>query len=262
MDADIVQISSLVGGKLIQVNFDEGDTVSANMVLAQIDQDALVLKKSQQMVQLQELRLNADKLQDQILQLNTEWNYSKELLDKTEKMLLKGAATTQQRDELKTKTVIQESQYKALSTQAKIILNQMKQLEIAISLTQKQISDSSIKTPIFGIVLNRYHVAGENVSPGGLIAEIADLSKLTAIIYVPFNQLTNIKLGQEVTVSVTGLTQKFPGKITWISSESEFTPKTIMTAETQETLVYQVKITVPNPNQMLKIGMPVDVEIH
>ena len=78
-------------------------------------------------------------------------------------------------------------------------------------------------------------------------------------IYVSTNELSHTKIGNQADIKVDGVDELMKGTITWISSESEFTPKTILTEETRTTLVYAVKIAVSNPDGILKIGMPVDV---
>jgi HlyD family secretion protein len=184
--------------------------------------------------------VNAEKLAEQKKQVEADLALNKDLLAKTKKMLEAGAATIQQRDELATRVAVLASQKKSIDL---------------------QLGDASIKSPISGIVLNKFVNKGEFVVPGTPIAEVADLSVLEALIYLPLNKLPSIKIGQGVSVLVEGLSGSIPAKITWIASESEFTPKTILTKETRTTLVYAVKLKVQNKNGSLKIGMPIDVEI-
>jgi HlyD family secretion protein len=90
---------------------------------------------------------------------------------------------------------------------------------------------------------------------------MANLDELTLKVYVSGAQLPNIKIGQEVEVLVDkneNENQSFNGKITWISSEAEFTPKIIQTKEERVKLVYAVKVTVKNDGT-LKIGMPGEI---
>ena len=78
-------------------------------------------------------------------------------------------------------------------------------------------------------------------------------------IYLPLRELPDVKIGQDVRVIVSGAEDGYTGTVVWIASEGEFTPKTILTRETRDTLVYEVKIRVANTSGELKIGMPVDV---
>ncbi|MDO9136897.1 MAG: HlyD family efflux transporter periplasmic adaptor subunit, partial [Lutibacter sp.] len=132
---------------------------------------------------------------------------------------------------------------------------QLKQVE---DLLQK----SNIINPVNGTVLSKYTEVNELTSFGKPLYKIADLSTMELRVYVSETQLSNIKIGQEVTVKIdAGDTMKdFKGNITWISSEAEFTPKIIQTKEERINLVYGVKVAVKNDGS-LKIGMPAEMWI-
>ena len=262
LEADVIQITALNPGKIVSLPIQEGMPVTKDETIAEIDHQTIDLKANQQQLQLQEITLNQEKLKNQKTQLLAQWDFNKSQLQKIENMLQAGAATALSKDELQTKNQVYSAEYNSLQEQAKILDNQKQQLMIALKITAKQIQDSIIKTPISGLVLTRYHLLGENINLGGLIAEIADISNLTAVIYLPIKELAQIKLGQTVQIYLNNRSKNYPGQIKWISSQAEFTPKTIMTSETQSTLVYQVKISVPNPDKELKIGLPVEVGIN
>jgi len=91
--------------------------------------------------------------------------------------------------------------------------------------------------------------------------KIADLTHMILRVYVSGNQLAKLKLGQAAKVLVdagNGKTRQLKGKISWISAQAEFTPKTIQTREERVNMVYAVKIQVKNDGT-LKIGMPAEV---
>lgn len=219
LEADTVKLSAQTTGIVNMLSVDEGDEVESNQVIA-------VVNKEKLLVQLQ--------------QIQTDLNFNRDLLKKTESMLASGAATKQRRDELAAKVDILKAQKNGI---------------------ELQLSDAAVRSPIKGTVLNKYVNKGELVAPGSLIVDVADLSELKALIYLSLIELTNIKIGQEVQVHVDGLPNGRVGKIIWVSSEAEFTPKTILTKETRTTLVYAVKIKVHNKDGKLKIGMPVEVEL-
>ncbi len=121
-----------------------------------------------------------------------------------------------------------------------------------------QIGKTSIKSPISGTILLNYSEENEFITPGRPIVKIADLTNMTLKAYVNAENLKDLKLNQKVAVYAEyGVSERkdFSGTITWISSTSEFTPKTIQTQDERATLVYAVKIKVPNSNNSLKIGM-------
>jgi len=91
--------------------------------------------------------------------------------------------------------------------------------------------------------------------------EIINLDEVWVKIYVSETMLPEIKVGQKVVVRPDGSSKKLEGKISWISPKAEFTPKTILTPETRTSLVYAVKILIPNQDKILKQGMPVEIHL-
>ena len=262
MDTDIVRLSAQVAGIIDSLAVDEGDAISKKMVLAKINTDRLETQLKLQKAQLTELEGNIVSLNAQINQVDAELGLAELTLAKTEKMLKDGAATTQQRDELQTKVVVLRARKNSIKSNYKIINSKREQLNASIELTQINLNDATIRSPLEGVVINKIKNVGELINPGMVLLEVADLSMLEATIYVPLVKLDQVKIGQDVDLFIDASDEVFPGKVKWISSKSEFTPKTVLTEETRETLVYAVKVDVNNPDGKLKIGMPVEVKIN
>jgi HlyD family secretion protein len=260
LDTDIIRLSAQTAGNIDSLKIEEGDPVSKGQLLVKINTDKAEAQMRRQNAQLDELNVNLLTLNAQIKQVKTQLNFAVETLKKTEKMLIEGAATEQRRDELATQVSVYQAQLEALKSNYQIIASKKAQLAATMELTEISINDAQIKSPINGIVINKFHYENELVSPGRVVLEVADLSSMEATIYAPLADLSKIKIGQPVQILADGAEQPFEGKVKWIASESEFTPKTILTKETRTTLVYAVKIAVPNKEGILKIGMPVDVE--
>jgi HlyD family secretion protein len=112
------------------------------------------------------------------------------------------------------------------------------------------------------MMLTKYKEAGEIVAPGQPLFKMANLDNITLRAYVSGNQISEFTLGRTVSVSFDGPDgiQETPGQVTWISPQAEFTPKIIQTREERISLVYAIKITVPNTGQ-IKIGMPGEVNL-
>jgi HlyD family secretion protein len=129
-------------------------------------------------------------------------------------------------------------------------------------MSQSQLDDTVIATPIDGVVLVKSAEAGEVVAAGTTIATIGDLDHPWLRAYINETDLGRVKLGQKVKLT----TDSYKGKIYWgtvsfISSEAEFTPKQIQTKEERVKLVYRIKVDVDNSSHDLKNNMPVDAEI-
>jgi HlyD family secretion protein len=120
--------------------------------------------------------------------------------------------------------------------------------------------DAEVKAPWDGLILKKHVEEGELVSANTPIFTIGDMGTAKVKIYVPLTDLAGIKYGQEAQVSIDGLeNRKFTGKITYISGEAEFTPKNVQTKDERVKEVFEVEVTVPNPEYILKPGIPADV---
>lgn len=133
--------------------------------------------------------------------------------------------------------------------------------ESVLELAKIQLNNTEIKAPISGVVLVKAIEKGELATVGTPIVTLADLSQVKLTVYVSEKDYGQAKLGEEVKVSADSFpNEKFTGKVTYISDKAEFTPKAIQTKDERTTLVYAIKITLPNPEMKLKPGMPADAE--
>jgi len=138
-----------------------------------------------------------------------------------------------------------------------------KELRAQLAAAKTQLGYTEIRSPLAGVVLTKNVEAGEFVNPGTPVVTIANIDDLWMNIYIPETQTGLVKLGQNVRVTVDSFPgESFKGKITFVSSESEFTPKTIVTQEERIKLVYRTKVSLENTQQRLKPGMPADAEIE
>jgi HlyD family secretion protein len=127
---------------------------------------------------------------------------------------------------------------------------------------ESHLSYATLSSPVAGVVLSKNIEPGEFVAAGTPIVTVGNLQDMWLRAYIPGPDLGLVKLGQPVAVR----TDSYPGKtyqghVSFISSEAEFTPKTVQTNRERVKLVYRIKITIDNPNQELKPGMPADAEI-
>ncbi len=124
------------------------------------------------------------------------------------------------------------------------------------------LANSTIYSPIDGVVITKNLEVGEVAFPGSPILTLADLSKVWIKIYVSEPVVGLINTGDAATIRVdTWPNRTFPGVVTFISDEPEFTPKTVQTKQERTKLVFAVKIELDNPEGLLKPGMPADAEI-
>lgn len=144
----------------------------------------------------------------------------------------------------------------------------MRKAEIERATAQKgvlsaQMSDRQVESPVDGIVLSKSAEAGEVLAGGAALLTIGDIDRPWVRGYINETDLGRVKLGMAAEVTTDSYPGKlYKGKVTFINSEAEFTPKQIQTTEERVKLVYRVKIEVENPNRELKSNMPVDAVIR
>jgi HlyD family secretion protein len=139
---------------------------------------------------------------------------------------------------------------------------QVEQARASLRLAETQLGYTVLQSPISGIVLVKSGEVGEVVNPGTSVLTLADIVNVWLKAYIPETELSRVRWGQEVIVTTDLHPQKeYRGKIAFISSQSEFTPKQIQTEKERVTLVYRIKVDIPNPNHELKPGMPADGRI-
>ena len=121
---------------------------------------------------------------------------------------------------------------------------------------------TELRAPLDGVILCQGAEPGEYLNPGSPVLTLGQMEKVWLRAYVNETDLGKVKLGQEVTVSTdTYPGETFPGRISFIASEAEFTPKFVQTHEERVKLVYRVKVELDNPDMILKPGMPADALI-
>ncbi len=131
-----------------------------------------------------------------------------------------------------------------------------------LRMSRIRLAYTTLRAPFDGVVLVRQAELGEIVSPGTPIVTLADLGHPWVRVYVPETDLGKVHWGQTVDVRTDTYPDKiYHGRISFISSEAEFTPKSVQTEKERVTLVYRVKVDVENPNRELKPGMPADTII-
>ena len=264
-EATEVVISSEATGRILNFEVEEGMAVEANQMVGAIDSVQLHLQRKQLVAQQSALLGSRPDVKKQVAALREQITKQNEELRRVENMLKEGAATKKQKDDIEAQIKILERQLDAtLSTLGKntsTINDNSAALEAQIAALDDRISKCSILSPVGGTVLVKYAEAGELASVGKPLMKIADLKNIYLRAYFTSDQLVNIKLGDEVKVVADfGGEERYDytGRVAWISSESEFTPKTIQTKDSRANLVYAVKIAVENDGR-LKIGLAGEV---
>lgn len=259
-EATDVVLSAESAGKILTFNIEEGDTVAVGQFLAQIDTAQFHFQREQLLFQQGASGASRPDIALQLAASRRELAKQQLEHQRIERLLSDGAATTKQLDDIEAAIRVLEDRIAAQRSTLSNNTASIDQSAAAIAMQIRQISDRisgcRIAAPIAGTVLTKYAEAGEYATPGKPLLKIANLDKIYLRAYFTSAQLADLSLGREVTVVANFGGDKvydYPGRITWISSESEFTPKNIQTQDSRSNLVYAVKIAVKNDGR-IKIG--------
>lgn len=260
-EATEITLSSESAGKIISLDAEEGDTLSAGEIVALIDTIALHLERLQLEGQRSVTAVQRPDVSTQLAATRQELSKQQTERRRIENLLAASAATTKQLDDINSAIKVLEDRLKAqestLSKSASQADKAVDVIDIHIARLNDRIERCKIAAPINGTVVTKFCEEGEYAAPGKPIVKIADLKKMKLTAYFTSEQLAELKIGQDVTVLANyggNSIKEYPGKIISIASESEFTPKNIQTQDSRSNLVYAVKIAVDNNDGKLKIG--------
>lgn len=280
-------ISSQVSGQIIGLLKDEGDRVKKGDTLCVIDTSSCKLQLSQaeaalKMAEAQlALLLNGARKEDikqaeEVLkQAEANFNSARTDFERIKNLFETGAVNKKQLDDAETRYQIMSAQYNSAKENLRKLKNiarpeEIKQAEAnvekakaSVNLLKKSLNDCFVVSPIDGFVVKKFIEKGETVTMLSALFKISDLSRVKMSVYIPETDLPKIKLGQKVDVTVDAYPDRtFEGRIIYISPEAEFTPKNIQTRDERTKLVFEVKIEIPNPDFVLKTGIPADATIQ
>lgn len=267
-EATEVVVSAEAAGRILWFDAEEGTAVEPGVRIGQIDTLQLDLQRRQLEAQQAALLASRPDIRAQAAALREQIAKQERELTRVQNLLRDGAATTKQRDDIEAQIRILQSQLSAalssLDKSTVTIDGNAAVVEAQIAALDDRITRCRIASPVAGVVLTKYAEAGELAAVGKPLLKVADLEHLYLRAYFTSEQLAAIRVGDAVTVTADfGGDQRYDyeGRITWISPESEFTPKTIQTRDSRANLVYAAKIAVQNDGR-LKIGLAGEVRLH
>ncbi|TXD49270.1 HlyD family secretion protein [Polaribacter sp. IC073] len=259
-EATEITISAENNGKLIQFAVHEGDQLEANQFIGYIDTIPLSLKREQLVISKAVISSKSRGVLSQINVLKAKLKSAKINKTRTENLIKDNAGTQKQLDDVTGEMNVIKSQIRSVEIQNAPVVNELKSMDVQLKQIDDQIQKSKIINPLRGTVLTKYAEPNEITAFGKPLYKIANLNTMQLRVYVSETQLASIKIGQEVMVKIDAADamKSYTGKVSWIASEAEFTPKIIQTKEERVALVYAVKINVTNDG-VLKIGMPAEL---
>ena len=230
-----VNVGFKMPGRITGLHAEEGQRVSKGERLADLDSA--------------ELRSIVEQGRAAVRNAEAEYEKARKDYDRYRALSQEGAVTAQQLD----------SARKAHD----VALSQVDQARAALRTAEVRFRDTAVDSPVSGIVLSKNVEQGETVVAGIAVYSLGDLDNPWVKVYVSETKLGLVKLGQKAQIFTDTYPGKaYEGKVTYIASEAEFTPKNVQTKEERVKLVFGVKVSVSNVHDELKPGMPADVKIN
>jgi HlyD family secretion protein len=290
LSGNIEAHESLVGfkvpGRIVELPVEEGQQVAQGALLARlddadlkqrirIDEATVGVRESNLALTLAGTRQQEVKAAQQTM-IDAEADLAQKKLDneRTQKLFAKDEVSAQERDLAATALQRSEAIFKAAQQRYSEAVEGSRKEDIAIAranlnqagaslgLSQVNLNYSILRAPSAGVVTVRQAELGEVVAPGSPVVTIADLDHIWLRAYIAETDLGSIHWGQDAVITTdTYPGKQYHGRISFIASTAEFTPKSVQTFKERVTLVYRIKIDIDNPNHELKPGMPADARI-
>lgn len=261
IDAEQVTVSAEASGRILSINVREGDVLNAGQMVGAVD-------SVQTALQIRELEQRRDGARSRLIDIDRQQAPQKDQLASLENdfrryssLLANNAATRKQVDDLHSQIGILKSQMAAQKQtwerNNSSVRSEISTYEIQIAEKRDQLAKCRICSPVAGTVLTKYANEGESVTVGKPLFKLANLADTYVRAYFTTSQLATLKLGVELKVipdDGSANPEEYTGRVIWISSQAEFTPKDIQTRDERAELVYAVKVAVPNDGS-LRLGM-------
>lgn len=287
VEATEAQLGFQAPGRIDMLAVQEGDAVRRGMELASLDRAEAVARRQQAVAQAAAARAQLRELErgsrsEEIAQAAAARDAVRERVQDAERdfsrtrtLLEGGAASREQLDKATTALEVARSQLRQADEQLQLVRQgprrerieaaraSVAQAEAAVAAVDAQLANMVAHAPFDGVVTVRHREAGEVVPAGSPLLTIMNPGDRWVRIYVPENRLAAVKLGMRAVVtSDTYEGKTYPGEVTYIAPEAEFTPKTVQTTEERVKLVYAVKVRITGDAEHdLKPGMPADVRL-
>jgi HlyD family secretion protein len=285
VEATDVRVATKVAGRLESLSIAEGDTVRSGQEVGRIETVDLRLSLRQAKAERDQaaadlrLRLAGARKEDiaeteaQVQSVEVDLANAELDLQRMQALLDKGSGTTKARDDAKARRDMTAARLASMrealarlragsrEEEKDAARARLAAAEARIAQLEQQIKDALITSPVSGVVTEKIAEAGELLQVGSPLCQVTDLADAWLNVYLPEADLARIRFGQEAEVTTDG-GQKRAGKVSFVASQAEFTPKNVQTRDERVKLVYKVKIALDNADGLFKPGMPAEARLH
>lgn len=266
-EATEVIVSSEANGRIMALDVEEGDTLREGQMVGAVDSVQLYLKRRQLEAGRRSVGNRTADVELQVAATREQIAKAEMELARCKGLLRENAGTRKQVEDAESVLAVLQKQLEAqlstLNRSNRSVTDEGESVDIQIRQVEDQLEKCRLRSPMDGTVLAKYAETGEVTAVGRPLFKVADMRHVFLRAYVSGSQLSRLKLGQEATVYADygdDGNREYKGRITWISSQAEFTPKTIQTRDERAKLVYAVKVAVENDG-LLKLGMYGEVDL-
>ena len=259
VDGDIITVKTAVTGTLQGQMIKEGEKVTKDQVLTQVDTDKIENQLKELEINSREIDINGEKISKQLKFLESNIQYLRKQVQRFQRLKQKKSIPGEQLETMELKLLEAETSrfdlkktLEALSVQKEKIQNKREYLQLLLE-------DHIFKSPVDGVVVEKFVSPGETVLPGAAIADILDTSSLFVEIFIEEKEIAGLTLNQEAVIRLDGIDKELTGAISYFGKKAEFSPKYIISEKERQSLLYRVKVKVKDTSGILKLGMPVTV---
>lgn len=299
VEATDVRVAPEVGGRITLLAVKEGDRIEPDALVLRLDSRDIELaiaraKAEQRLAETQLALVEAGSRPEEIRQAEAQTQTSRDEvsgaraelaaaaadLQRFDALLEAHAGSRKQRDDAATRRDVARERLQAAESRVRAAEQVVARLragarpqEIAaararvsvvaaqVASAEEMLNDTSVRSPIGGVVTETLAEVGEVVGPGSPVVVVTDLAHAWADVFVPEPVVPRLRIGQAATVLTDAGGTGLGGTVSYISPKAEFTPRNVQTAEERSKLVYRVRISVDNKDGVLKQGMPVEAAI-
>lgn len=280
------EVSFKIAGRVAERLLSEGETVKAGQVVARLDtselaQEVALRKAEVRAAEAALAELETGSRPEEIAQADAvvrrtqaDVMRARADLNRIKTLYEQDNVSGQDYDAAKTVVAVTEAKLREAQEQLRLVQKgpriekiersraQLQQAKEALALAETRLGYASLTSPLTGVVLSHNIEPGEYVAAGTPIVTVGDLEHVWLRAYVDETNLGRVKIGQTAKVTTDTFPDKgYEGRVSFIASQAEFTPKSVQTEKERVKLVYRIKITIDNPHMELKAGMPADAKI-
>ncbi|MGE5340808.1 MAG: HlyD family secretion protein [Candidatus Omnitrophota bacterium] len=262
VDGDIITSKSAIAGTIQQMDIVEGQKITRGQLIAEVDPDKIRNQLEELDIRTQQITIDSEKLTQEIRVQAADVQLLEKQVERFRRLKSQNAVSGESLETLELKLQRAQTALFNLKRSIEALTVQREQIRNKRDYLKLTLNDYFIKSPVDGVILEKFVSPGEQVFPGTAIADILDVSSLYVEIFIEENEMGRLKLNDRARIQPDGSPRALTGTLSYFGRKAEFSPKYIISEKERKSLLYQVKIKIQDPEGILKIGMPVTVTIR